>query len=353
MDLKLSSRTFVSASLFMAAIASAQETGPRWLNLRANDDNPAPINRFRLGYRLGFNINAKFKNVAGLTQVNDPGQAVSGANHNYDDGYNRVDRTGNNHGETVATWNWGYEHSGQVQGTTFIFMHSSSASAETVSERDGDPQMGLELSYNRQLGRIGKCFWGLEGAFNYTDVSIRDGQPADRSVSLTTDRYDLVGVTPPQPPYHGSFEGPGALINDVPTRTQSAAIATGVRKLGADVYAFRLGPYLQAPLGKRWTASFSAGVALAAIQSDFQFQETVVATSGETAFRSARDSQDEFLVGGYAAATLSYAINDSWSLFANAQYQYLGSYHQNLSDKQASVDLGKSVFVTFGAGLSF
>jgi hypothetical protein len=285
--------------------------------------------------------------------VNDPGPALAGADHNYDDGYNRVDRTGNNHGGTAATWNWGYENSSQVQGTTFIFMHSASASAETVSDRDGDPQMGLELSYNRQFGRIGKFFWGLEGAFNYTDVSIRDDQPVDRSVTLTTDRYDLVGITPPQPPYHGSFQGPGPLINDVPTRTQSAATATGVRKLGADVYSFRLGPYLQAPLGKKWAASFSGGVAFAGVQSDFRFQETVVATSGETALRSARDSKGEFLVGAYASASLSYALNDKWSLFANAQYQYLGSYHQNLADKQASVDLGKSVFVTFGAGFSF
>ena len=80
----LGCRTAIAASVFVASIAGAQNS--KWFNLTANDDNPAPVNRFGLSYRAGFNVSAKFRNVAGLSQVNDPGPVASQANHNYDDG---------------------------------------------------------------------------------------------------------------------------------------------------------------------------------------------------------------------------------------------------------------------------
>src|SRR3954453_18024238 len=125
----------IAASLLLASMGAAQDNHS-WFNLRANDDNPAPVNRFGFSYRAGFNVSARFRNVAGLTQVNDPGPAVAGANHNYDDGYNRVDNTGNNHGGTIATWNWGYENASQVNGTSDISMHSASSTAETSANVD-------------------------------------------------------------------------------------------------------------------------------------------------------------------------------------------------------------------------
>src|SRR4051812_3624863 len=115
----------VVTSLLAAAAAHAEEGG-HWLNFTPNENNPAPINRFRLSYRPGFIINAKFKTLSGLNQANDPGAAARPLNHNYDDGYNRVDSANNDHGGSLGTWNWGYEDPSQVLGTTAIFMHSVS-----------------------------------------------------------------------------------------------------------------------------------------------------------------------------------------------------------------------------------
>src|ERR1051325_2168964 len=345
-------RKAVAASLLVASIGSAQESHS-WFNLRANDDNPAPVNRFGLSYRAGFNASARFRNGAGLVQGNDPGPAVAGVNHNYDDGYNRVDNTGNNHGGTIATWNWGYENASQVNGTSDIFMHSTSATAESSTEVEGDTQMGFELNYHRQFGRLGKGLWGMEGAFSYTDLSIRDSDPQGRPGTLITDRYDLAGVTAPEPPYAGSFEGPGVLIGDDPTRSQSPATASGFRKLSANVYGLRLGPYFQFPVAKRLSLSAGAGFALAVVQSDFKFEETVFPTVGAAVLRKGKDSADEVLPGAYVMANVSYAFSDRWNAFAGVQYQYLGNYHQTVSDKEARVDLGKSIFLTVGVGFSF
>src|SRR5919108_408024 len=65
--------------------------------------------RFGLSYRAGFNISAKFKNASGFAPGADPGPARSGINHNYENGYNRVDSSGNSGACENCTWYWGYE----------------------------------------------------------------------------------------------------------------------------------------------------------------------------------------------------------------------------------------------------
>jgi hypothetical protein len=341
----------VATSLLVVAAAHGEE-GNHWLNFTPNDNNPAPVNRFRLSYRPGFNINAKFKTLTGLNQANDPGAATRPVNHNYDDGYNRVDSANNDHGGTLGTWNWGYEDPGQVSGTTAIFMHSVSAASESVSERNADAALGLELGYSRQLGRIGRFFWGVEGAFNYTDLSIKQNALVGNA-TLITDQYDLAGLTAPQPPFHGSFEGPGPIIGDDPTRTQTPASVSGMRQLNASLYGLRLGPYVETAISKRLSVAFSGGLALAGVQSDFRFDEIVAPTSGASVPLRGKVSKDEILPGVYAGATLSYTINEGWSAFAGAQYQYLGNFRQTISDREVTVDLGKSVFITVGIGSSF
>jgi hypothetical protein len=50
---------------------------------------------------------------------------------------------------------------------------------------------------------------------------------------------------------------------------------------------------------------------------------------------------------------LSWALSDSWALAAGAQFEDVGQYTQNLNGKQATLDLSKSIFVTFGVSYSF
>src|SRR3954463_5137558 len=123
----------------------------------ADFENP---NRLSLGARFGMNFKAAFGNSA----VVDPGPAAAGANHNYNDGYVRVDSSGNAGG---LTWNWGYQNASQVVGDTMEF-HAVQAEAITGSgdrKGSGNPQWGAELIYQRIIGRIAflpSARWGLE-----------------------------------------------------------------------------------------------------------------------------------------------------------------------------------------------
>src|SRR5205823_187451 len=89
-----------------------------------------------------------------------------------------------------------------------------SASPANVTSRnnDGDPQHGLELTYNRQLGRVGRAFWGVEAALNFTDLTISDQRSFRGTVVRASDTYRTGGgaVLKPAEPngFAGTFEGP-------------------------------------------------------------------------------------------------------------------------------------------------
>src|SRR5262245_15042703 len=157
MKTRLCKCSVIIASMMAASLACAQtDQSDKPVGLTLESGTNQPLNRFGLSYRAGFNITAKFKNLAGFSRLNNPGPATGGADHFYDDGYNRVDSSGNANG---LTWFWGYQNASQVPGDGFLYMHSvSSAQASASKDKDGDPQHGLELTYNRQLGRAGRGF---------------------------------------------------------------------------------------------------------------------------------------------------------------------------------------------------
>src|SRR5437762_2350007 len=99
---------------------------------------------FRIGMTLGLNVHADFK-MGGTFALSgkDPGpMGVSGANHEFDDGYVRVDNTGNAGGFTSY---WGYQNVSQydagAQTLTFHTATSLSASSSAV-QRDDSPYIG-------------------------------------------------------------------------------------------------------------------------------------------------------------------------------------------------------------------
>src|SRR5690349_9487736 len=78
-------------------------------------DAPDEPNRFSFGARFGMNFKASFKNTPSSGASVNPGPAAGGADHAYDDGYVRVDSSGDAGG---VTWNWGYQKASQVVGDT-------------------------------------------------------------------------------------------------------------------------------------------------------------------------------------------------------------------------------------------
>jgi len=267
------------------------------------------------------------------------------------------------------TWYWGYVNQSQVPGDGFLYLSRSSSASDLVSRsKSDDPNNGFELTYNRDLGKLGHAQWGLEGAFNFTTLAIENQQTLLGTVTMQTDAYSTQGQTIPAPnPGQGGYFQPNAppgimnqavVISDTPipqttTTIPGGAQVTGHRKLDANVYWFRLGPYLDFPLSEKLSLSFSACLALGIVDSRFQYNEQVAISGLNPVSSSGSGSQSKLLAGGYVGANVSYALSKSWSALAGVQYQNLGRYKQNLGSKQAELDLSKSVFVNVWFGFSF
>lgn len=355
--------SFCSASSLMAQTDSAA----------ARIETNAPsLNKFGIAYRMGFDMNTTFKRVGGLPAKSNPGPSTgTGQVHTYDDGYILPDsRQVNDH----FTWNWGFNNSSQVQsgsGTPYgyLLLHSS-GSAETTSHQDGDPQQGFEVTYERQLGKIHNWKWGVESAFNWSDVTVNDNSTLHRNDTRTTDTYSLDGLNPyapppaaPNTPYMGTPGGGypgggGPLISDIPVRRVTEAVPggttiTGYRTFEANAYGFRFGPYLEAPIDNKFALTFSGGLAFAVVDSSFTYKETVTVVGVGSTTRSDSGSHSDVMVGWYVSGGISYALSDSIGIFASMQYQDMGLYKQTESSKQAQLELGGNIFLSLGISFSF
>jgi hypothetical protein len=307
------------------------------------------LNRFGISFGMSFNATVDFKHFGAFAPPTSSRLTPDGDPFNYDDGYVLTDSSGNLLGYTRY---WGYDSSSQVPGDGTILMHRASSTGGTAKDRDDDPQLGFEFTYNRELGRNEKLRWGLEAAFGYMNVSVNDSHPIP--LTRLTDAYPLgLVVPPPAPYYHGANLSPegNPVIGATPvTSTAGNVLAslTGPRNFDADLYEFRLGPYLEIPLGRKWAVTLSGGLALVDVNSDFSFKETFgispVAGSG---------SHSDLLVGGYAASNISYKLNEAWGLFTGVQFHVVGNYSHRESGRTAVLNLGETVFLVFGASYSF
>jgi hypothetical protein len=326
-------------------------------------ESPPPplLNKIGLSYRMGINISVDFHNLGGL-QLSDPGSLLgSTVNRNYDNGYNRVDVSGNAGG---LTWYWGYTSPQSAQGGNLALQSDSTPATATTGSYQHHPQSGAELSYEREFKRAKHWRLGAEAAFGYEAVSISANDTLSYFVNRTSDTYPLNGIIPPQAPYFGTFEGPGPLIPSMPsgrTTTVLPASATiiGDRKIDSDVFTLRLGPYFEVPLSRKFLVALYGGLTLAVADTQFTFSETVIISDPlyninlVSTPRSGSGSQTDFLVGGYGGANLSYLISDRVSLFGGAMYQAAGEAINHQSGKESVLNLGKSVIFTIGAKYSF
>jgi hypothetical protein len=338
--------------------------------LRVKLEEPAKPskNRFGVSYRAAFNVTAQFKNVGNLrgpgNSGRDPGPATgSGVDRFYDDGYNRVDISGNKDG---ITWFWGYKNASQVQGDSLV-MHSTSAQGVRSGTWDSDIQHGFELTYNRELGHVGKknLPWGIEAGLGWADIDIRDHRRLRGGVSTITDAYGLGGIDPnvipvsPEFPGHaGHYGGPGPLIEDSPTRTTTfdanGSEVTGKRAFDGNLFSFRVGPYLDIPIDERWTISFSAGFAAGLIDGEYSFNQVVTTTSSGPQHQIGSGSDTKLLFGGYMSASIRCQIDEHWGVFISGQYLGLADcYSASARGQQIELDLARTALVALGVSYSF
>jgi opacity protein-like surface antigen len=352
---------FTRSILPITLIGSLSASAESWFLQPPPGESP---NRFGASFRMAFNVDVDFNNVGAFTPLGTPRLTPDGDAYNYDDGYVLTDSSGN---LADFTRYWGYDYDSgpfnQLPGNATIVMHQNSSAGVTAHGYADELQPGVELTYSRALGGNDNWRWGIEAAANYMNVGVRDSRSP--SITVARDGYafplpPLEGggfVNPPPAPYQGRYEREltgNALIGDTRApagATTMMATVSGSRKFEANIIGFRLGPYLEVPLGQGLMLTVSGGLSLADVNSDFKFNETVafpgvapVAGSG---------SHDEWLLGWHLAGNLSYQLNEAWGLFGGVQYQDVGKYSHKESGREAVLDLSKTMFVVIGASYSF
>jgi hypothetical protein len=339
-----------------SALALLALTRPATAQSALDDFMTAPAGRFGLSYRGAFNVRASFNNFGAFPAASNPGPAAGGGvDRFYDDGFNRVDASGNAGGLTTY---WGYQNEAQALQNDTLVLHSSSvASGHDSSSTTDDPQHGFELSYTWPLSTGSKWRWGVEGAFGFTALSFRQNQSYAGNVVQISDAFALGGITPPVAPYSGTFSGPGPLLGDTPTRTvttlaNAAAVVSQARMDGA-LYQLRLGPYFELPLGQRVAVLLGGGVVGAFVHSDFEFYESAILPGGSTFAAAGADSNSDALIGGYASAQLSYVLSRHVALSVGGQYQTMGRSSQSAGGREAQLDWRNVMFFTGGLSYAF
>lgn len=324
----------------------------------AQSNDSTNLNHLSLSARIGFNVNARFKNLGALTLLPNGRTTPDGNPYNYNDGYVLTDISGSAGGQT---WNWGYDSASQVAGNNTILMNRTTPGANAASPNgigSSDPQPGWELNYDRELGTIGKWHYGVEGALNYMRVSFSDNSSFSGNAQQTTDAYPYTpGTTPPVAPYQGTFNGPGFLLGATPvsstTSTVSSATVVGQRSFKSDIWGMRVGPYFERPLTDRLSLSLSGGFAAGLLVNSASWNETIFVAGNPVAISSGTGHNTGFVWGGYVSADLAYQFSDRWSAEIGAQFQDLGKYQHDVGSRAVEVDLSKSLFVTVSVGYHF
>jgi len=306
-------------------------------------------NRVTLSLRFGLNISTKFSGVG----------SAGGPGH-YADGYVLRDSTGNYLGYTS---NWGYNNASQYSqlgsvnqpANSFAF-HNAVASGRSTSPSDSDnPNVGVEIKYNRQLGV--KSDWhnlryGLEGAFNYMKIS--ESCNSGYNTSATTENYLFGGIPgqTPSPGYRGHYNGdPGSPVlvaGGTPGANVGALLQTH-DDFNADLWGGRIGPYIELPFGKQqqFTLALSGGLALGLINANESWKQTLTIAGGSSTY-SGGGNDTSLLWGGYVAVTANYQFDKHWGVEAGVQFQDLGTYDHSFSGRTAQIDLSQSIFFTVG-----
>lgn len=312
---------------------------------------------FRLGAQLTFNIKAEFS-LNGPVSVNraSPGPTgVSGANHFYDDGYVRVDNTGNAGGLTTY---WGYSDASQLEtpGGPLIMRSVASFQASQQASEDAGVSPGLDVAYGAQIRDWGAVRLGWEVGYGFTPLDFKDQTPLDTTFLQNVHEFDTGGITLPPAPFAGGPSGVGPQIRDVATGRPNEIVGgmiTGTRELDVNVHALRAGVTAFWRFQPRWALSGSVGPALGLVPGSYIYNETFTLDDGTVTSESGKMSHTEVVFGGYAAAVLHCRVVHSADAYLGMQFMSMQSAEFGNSQREASLDLGATFSLSLGVNWPF
>lgn len=292
--------------------------------------------RAEVGLSLGlsFGQKASFSSEQlTVPRATDPGAATAGIDHFYDDGFNRVDSSGNFANQTTF---WGYQNDSQydASGSGTITMNSTETTVgPSRSSGTGDGLPSLELYWQKNFSENERWNYGIKLAGRWQRIKVDGSSASDSTMEIISDTYELNGVIPPSAPFEGSYAGPNAFLGDTPTRnitTTAGDLLQSSRTVEGHLLGFDFGPSASVSLSERFDVTGSLGGTLAYAHSTFSYRDGNVA-SGST-------SDNDWLLGLYAGADLQYRVGDDWGIFGGTFYNYLQGLTQEVDNRKAELD---------------
>ena len=299
---------------------------------------------FGVSAGASFNYKAQFRSTAAAQpRATDPGAAVAGVDHFYDDGYNRVDSSGNAGNQTTY---WGYQNASQDNGGS-VTMNSAQTiiDAQNASASQEEAQPALEIYWQENLTENERWNIGLRAALRWQRIELDNRAIYRTTVETVSDTYTYIGILPGAP-FDGSYTGPNFLLSDIPSRSIASAAGPSIsaqRTLDANLLGFDLGPTLSLTITEKLRLTASAGGTVAWIRSDFSYRDGTLA--------SGSDTKQDWLFGAYIGADLQYQIGEHWGVFAGAAYTRLQDFDQQVDGRGTELQFDDSY--TLRAGFFF
>ncbi len=320
--------------------------------------DPAKESPWRVGagYAQLLGLKTEFRGLGRSASPNVVQPLGSGLDRQYDNGFVKLDSSGNAGGET---WNWGYESAGQYNaagGGSISYSITESLANAQVDENDGG-HPGVELFAYYDMGAasmlggsVPNSTWGFRFGLQYSQVGISNHNLLRTGLSTTNDSFNLGGTIAPLAPYSGSFTGPGPLLEDSPTRSVSLdgfGLVGGSRDLELDLTILSLGSYLEIPVTEKFHILYEAGLSLGVAAGSYGFvSDTTIDGLGTQRSRGS-NSETEFLPGVYMAVGASYEIDESWSIVSSARYQYMSNFDVRAGDSESTISFDSAFVLSF------
>jgi len=275
----------------------------------------------------------------------------------YDNGYVQPDSSGGN-----LTWNWGYSSASQVTGNSLNYTRLDNNAGGTVKDETSDLSVGGEIVIGSELtrfeigDRVARLGW--EVGYGFNPFSIDYSGTATGTASYTQASYDVGGlVVLPQAPYHGTFRGPGPLLNTAPTSSStinSASSSAFNGSLESDLHNFKLGVWLELPVSKKFLAGVSFGYSSLYADTELTFTENTTYTDlgiPVTGPVTHKVSGRDWNSGIYLEGRFGYQLSRHVSAYVNGGYQYNGEFKFSGAGRNVTMDF-TSLF-SVGLGVSY
>lgn len=325
---------------------------------------------FRWRLEAGPSIWLKTKVAYGATSSSDPAVTAK-TDRIYDDGFNRVDSSGNLGDGAVGplasrTGYFGFTSDSQVDLRAGTLALHRTTTGEGLYRDVGDtanrPAWHAALRLSLAKMKPDRRDWGLEGAVDWARFRDCASGPVSANVRVLTDTYALGGVVPQRAPYTGRFSPlPGdQRIGDTPSRSISSVAGTvnGTRTFDGRAVVLRGGFWWELipsktiepqREGDRWSVFLRGGLAIIQAKASFSVDEQAQAPGLPAGARvTAAGSRSRSDLGYFLGARARRSFSPQWAFLAGADF--LSGYKLKAAqgDRYALLDLSRVWMLSIG-----